>query len=95
MITLISLHNHTFSTKIAITVNQKVNCSLTRDMVTIYITSHVLTLVDILHVKKNKKKQENCSLNKSVLLFFGKNSFETSCGRNTKWVFDISRSTIL
>lgn len=42
MITLISLHNLTFSTKIAITVNQKVNCSLTRDMVTIYIKSHVL-----------------------------------------------------
>lgn len=31
----------------------------------------------------------------SVLLFFGKNSFETSCGGNTKWVFDIVRSTIL
>lgn len=42
MITLISLHNHTFSTKIAITVNQKVNCSLTLDMVTIYIKPHVL-----------------------------------------------------
>lgn len=42
MITLISLHNHTFSTKIAITMNQKVNCSLTQDMVTIYIKPHVL-----------------------------------------------------
>lgn len=30
---------------------------------------------------------ENCSLNMSVLLFFGKNTFETSCGRNTKWAF--------
>lgn len=42
MITLISLHNHTFSTMIAITVNQKVNWSLTQDIVTIYIKSCVL-----------------------------------------------------
>lgn len=44
MITLISLHNHTFSTKIAITVNPIVNCSLTWDMVTVYIKCRVLTL---------------------------------------------------
>lgn len=45
MITLISLHNHTFfpPTTIAITVNQKVNWSLTPDMVTIYSKSHVLS----------------------------------------------------
>lgn len=42
MITL-SLHNHVFfSTKIAIRVNQKVNWSLTKDIVTISIKSHVL-----------------------------------------------------
>lgn len=83
MITLISLHNHT-STKIAITVNPKENCSLTPDMVTSDIKSHVVTLekhllVDIFPCKKTKtkqeQKQENCSLNMSVLLFFGKNSF--------------------
>lgn len=35
MITLISLHNHVFSTKTAI--NQKVNWRLTEDMATVYI----------------------------------------------------------
>lgn len=44
MMTLICLHNCTFSTKIAITMNEKVKCSLTQDMVTIYIKSHVLIL---------------------------------------------------
>lgn len=42
MITLLSLHNHTFPTKIALTVDQKVNCML--DMVTIYIKCYVRTL---------------------------------------------------
>ena len=64
MITLLSLHNHGFSRKTVITVNQKVNCSLTEDMVTIDMKSHVLTLeelslVDIFHVKNNIIKNKS------------------------------------
>lgn len=59
MITLISLHNHTFSTNIAITVNQKVNCSLTRDMVTIYIKSHYIGVALTSWYFPCKKQEQN------------------------------------
>lgn len=78
MITLISLHNHTYSTKIAVTMNRKVNWSLTRDTFTIYIvscpdTGVALTMADICHVIDRKK--DKLSLNMSALLIFGKKLF--------------------
>lgn len=43
MITLISLHNSSLSTEIAITVNQRVNLRLTEDTVTSCTKRHVLS----------------------------------------------------
>lgn len=89
MITLISLHNSSLSTEIAITVNQRVNLRLTEDTVTscTNATSFPLALhphVDIFHV------------NNSLFTCPGYYSLARIALRNTKRFFlNGLRSTIL